>query len=135
EIGQVLGDGSAGGEGGQQRGSGEYHGFHEAMYSLHLMPALCPPRRLAGTLAPLPACAQVRLCTGGCRWTMRAVDMAQIPARIDAVAHELFELLYIREAIVALALPDQRAVEMDLEDAAGTGNQRDFTDLEREGRK
>ena len=44
------------------------------------------------------------------------VDMAEIAVGIDAVADHLLELLHIRKTAVTLPLPDQVAIEMDLEE-------------------
>jgi hypothetical protein len=51
----------------------------------------------------------------------RAIDVAEIAAGLDDVAHALLQLLRSREAAVALALPDQLAVDSDFEIAAGAG--------------
>src|SRR3569623_47132 len=61
------------------------------------------------------------------RRPVRTVDVAEVAARIDAVAHHLLDLLGVGETAVALALPDQLAIEMDLEDAAGAGDERHLT--------
>ena len=52
---------------------------------------------------------------------MNSVDMAEIAARIDTVANEALQRFYIRKAAVELALPEQGAIEPDLENAAGAG--------------
>src|SRR5690349_21810043 len=69
------------------------------------------------------------------RGSVRPVDMAEVPAGIDPVADQLLQLLDVGEAAIALALPDQRAVEMDFEDAAGPGHEGHFAHFERKGRK
>ncbi len=66
---------------------------------------------------------------------MRPVDVPEVAVGVDAVAHQLLQLLDVREAAVALALPDQLAVEPDLEDAAGAGTERHVAELEAEGRE
>src|SRR4051812_36638051 len=61
--------------------------------------------------------------------------MTQIAAGVDAVAHHLLEVPDVREAAVALAVPDQRAVEVDLVDAPGAGDEPHLTHLERKSRQ
>lgn len=47
--------------------------------------------------------------------------MTEIPVRIDPIAHQLLELPDIGEAPIPLALPDQFAIETDLENAGRAG--------------
>lgn len=54
--------------------------------------------------------------------------MAEIAAGLDDVADSLFQLLRPGKAAVALALPDEIAIDADLEIAAGGGDQRHFTE-------
>src|SRR5690606_30525539 len=61
------------------------------------------------------------------------IDMAQVAVRIDAVAHQLLQDPAVGEAAVALALPDQLAIEADFENAAGAGDEGDGAQLEGEG--
>jgi hypothetical protein len=55
--------------------------------------------------------------------------MPQISSRSNPVAHELLELLDIRESTLILARPDDFVVNADLEDASGAGYKRNFADL------
>jgi hypothetical protein len=47
------------------------------------------------------------------------IDMAKAARGIDMVADELLEHPAIGEAAIALALPDQRPIEMDFKDPTG----------------
>src|SRR5690606_41779226 len=53
-----------------------------------------------------------------------AVDVAEVASGRDAVAHPLLEHGDLREAAVPGARPDPLAIHMDLEHAAGAGDQR-----------
>src|SRR3569623_844688 len=66
---------------------------------------------------------------------MRVGEVAEAAAGIDTGAHQLLDLLGVGKATVALAFPDQVASEVDLENAAGAGNERHLAHLEREGRQ
>ncbi len=57
-----------------------------------------------------------------------SVDVAEIAAGLDDVADPLLQLLRPGKAAVALALPDEIAVDADLEIAAGAGDQRYFAE-------
>lgn len=73
--------------------------------------------------------------------------MPHIPVRIHHVPHAVLELLGLREPAVALAVPDQRVdhlslelgarrcggVQVDGEDAARDGDQRDLAERGAEG--
>jgi hypothetical protein len=61
--------------------------------------------------------------------------MPEIALRLDDVAHALFQLLRAGKAAVALALPDERLADADLEIAAGAGNERHFAERIGEGRQ
>src|SRR4026207_877309 len=62
--------------------------------------------------------------------------MTEVTPRRHLVAHDLLELLDLREAAVFLARPDQPSVDPDLEHAAGVvGDERDRAELLGEGRK
>lgn len=54
--------------------------------------------------------------------------MAEIAAGLDDVADPLFQLPRSGKTAVALALPDQIAIDADLEIAAGGGDQRHFAE-------
>ena len=62
-----------------------------------------------------------------------AIGMAEIAVRVDDVADQLFELRRVRKTAVALAVPDQRVVASDREDAAGARHKRDLAKLVAEG--
>ena len=47
--------------------------------------------------------------------------MAEVAVGVDAVADQLLDLPGVGEAAIALALPGEFAVEMNLENAAGAG--------------
>ena len=51
--------------------------------------------------------------------------MAEVPVGSDAVADALLEFLELGKAAFRLPRPDRLAVDAHLEDAAGSGNQRD----------
>src|SRR3569623_2144441 len=70
-----------------------------------------------------------------CRRAVRPVDVAEVAVGIDAVTDHLLELLDVGEAAIALALPDQRVIEMNLEAAPRVGNEGYLAHLEREGRE
>ena len=59
--------------------------------------------------------------------------MAEVAVRFDHVAHLLLQFLRTRKAAVALALPDQRAIDADLEIAARAGDQGNFAESVAEG--
>src|SRR5919107_1325085 len=59
----------------------------------------------------------------------RAVGVAELPVRSDAVAHQALELRQVREAALLRARPHDLAVDADVEDAAVTGDERDLAEL------
>lgn len=61
------------------------------------------------------------------------VGVAQAPLRVDAVAHELLELLGLWESALCGPIPYERAVHMHLKDAARTGLKRDLAQVLAEG--
>src|SRR5690606_14701238 len=66
---------------------------------------------------------------------VRPVGMAEVAARLDDVAHPLLQFLGAGKAAVALALPDKRLADADLEIAAGSGDQRDLSERIGKGRQ
>ncbi|MNL76659.1 hypothetical protein D3C87_2026620 [compost metagenome] len=58
-----------------------------------------------------------------------AIDMAQRPAGIQAVANALFQDFGFRKTAVALAVPDQIAVVGDLKNAARARLQHHFAQV------
>ena len=83
--------------------------------------AFVPGAGLSGTLDPRVVLPQPRprepgsgggLSEARRRRTVRPVDVSEVAVGIDAVTNHLLELLDVREAAVALALPDQRVVEV-----------------------
>src|SRR3569623_198358 len=69
------------------------------------------------------------------RRAVRPVEAAEGAVGFDAVTDHLLELLDVGEAAIALALPDQRVIEMNLEDAPRAGNEGHLANFEREGRE
>jgi uncharacterized protein YqfA (UPF0365 family) len=55
-----------------------------------------------------------------------SVDMAKVPVGVEDIANPLLQFLGTRKTAIAFALPDQRAVDADLECSAGA---RDKPDL------
>jgi len=49
--------------------------------------------------------------------------MAKVTVGVEVIADPLLQLLYVREAPIRLALPDDLAVVGDHKDAAGSGLQ------------
>jgi hypothetical protein len=64
-----------------------------------------------------------------------SVDVAQIAAGREAIAHALLQGFDVGKAAVAPAFPDYVPVELDLKRAAGGGAKRHFADLFAEGRE
>lgn len=74
-----------------------------------------------------------RSCNRAAGALLLAVAVAEIALRVDAVAHELLELLGLGEASCVLAREDEFAVEAHFEDAAGAGLEGDFAEVLAEG--
>lgn len=56
--------------------------------------------------------------------------MPQITRRGDDIAHPLLESFDIGEPAIAFSFPDQLAINGNFEDTAGSGDQRDRTQLQ-----
>src|SRR4051812_18328269 len=54
----------------------------------------------------------------------RGFQMSEIAAGFNPVAHTLFQGAHVGKSAVALPLPDERAVDLDAESAAGRRDQR-----------
>src|SRR5215467_504594 len=61
--------------------------------------------------------------------------MSEALAGRDDVTHELLELLDVRETASLVARPEPRSADADLEHAARSRHQRDFTDIGLERRE
>jgi hypothetical protein len=64
-----------------------------------------------------------------------SVDVPQIAAGREAIAHALLQGFDVGKAAVAPAFPNYVSVDLDLKRAAGGGAKRHFADLFAEGRE